>query len=245
MSKIRANTVLPAHREKFAMTTADGLRLRGEVALPDWCDPVATLVCVHPLTTEGGSMESHLYRKISWRLPALTGLAVVRFNLRGAGDGPDISEGEFDFCEGEGLDLGAALAWVAQRELPEPWLVGWSFGTDVIIKYGDRDPVEGAVLLSPPVRFAEDSDLRRWADSGRRMVVVVPEFDDYLRPDAAEERFAGVPQAELVPVAGAGHLWVGERAVQAVLDEIARVVTPAAYPLPTDWDGPVERWSDL
>ena len=120
-----------------------------------------------------------------------------------------------------------------------------SNGTDVILKYGDRDPVEGAILLSPPVRFAEDSDLRRWAESGRRMVVVVPEFDDYLRPDAAKERFSAVPQAELIPVAGAGHLWVGERAVREVLDEIARVVTPAAYPLATEWDGPVERWSDL
>ena len=245
MSKIRANSVLPARREKFAMTTADGLQLRGELALPDWCDPVATLVCVHPLTTEGGSMESHVFRKLSWRLPALTGLAVMRFNLRGAGEGADRSDGEFDFCGGEGLDLGAALAWVARRELPEPWLVGWSFGTDVILKYGDRNPVEGAILLSPPVRFAEDADLRRWAGSGRRIVVLVPEFDDYLRPDAARERFADIPQAELIGVADAGHLWVGERAVREVLDEIARVVTPAAHPLTTEWDGPMARWSDL
>ncbi len=151
MNKIRANSVLPARREKFALTTSDGLRLRGELSTPDWCEPVATVVCVHPLTTEGGSMESHLYRKISWRLPALAGLAVMRFNLRGAGHGADISEGEFDSCDGEGLDLGAALAWVARRELPEPWLVGWSFGTDVILKYGDRDPYEGGIVWTPPV----------------------------------------------------------------------------------------------
>jgi len=143
------------------------------------------------------------------------------------------------------LDLGAVLTWTIQRDLPEPWLVGWSFGTDVVVKFGDRDPVAGAVLLSPPLRFADDDDLRRWGRSGRNLVVMVPEFDDYLRPDAAAERFAAVPQAQLIPVAGAGHLWVGERYVREVLGEVVRVVAPAAHPLATQWDGPMQRWSDL
>ncbi len=245
MTRIGANSVLPALRERFHVTTADGLTLHGELALPDWCEPVATLICVHPLTTEGGSMESHLYRKISWRLPALTGLAVVRFNMRGAGAGANASEGAFDECRGEGLDLGAVLAWTQRRELPQPWLVGWSFGTDVVLRFGDRDPVEGAFLLSPPLRFTDESDLARWAASGRRLIVMVPEHDDYLRPEAAAARFAAVPQAQLVTADDAGHLWIGERHVQKVLGEIATVVTPAASPLPNEWDGPMERWSDL
>ena len=102
MTPIGSNSVLPAKRSDFSVTAADGVRLSGELALPDWTDPVATLVCVHPLTTEGGSMESHLYRKMSWRLPALAGLAVVRFNLRGAGTGERRSGGEFDACQAEG-----------------------------------------------------------------------------------------------------------------------------------------------
>lgn len=242
---IVANSVLPADRRIVAITTADGVGLKGELALPTWCDPIATLVLVHPLTTEGGSMESHLFRKMSWRLPALAGLAVLRFNMRGAGSGQAASGGSFDHCRAEGLDLGAVLTWTRQQDLPEPWLVGWSFGTDVVLKFGDRDPVAGAVLLSPPLRFADDDDLRRWGRSGRQLVVMVPEFDDYLRPDAAAERFAAVPQAQLIPVAGAGHLWVGERHVREVLGEVVRVVAPAAHPLATQWDGPMQRWSDL
>ena len=39
---------------------------------------------------------------------------------------------------------------VVRRGLPDPWLVGWSFGTDVVLRHGDIDPVQGAVLLSPP-----------------------------------------------------------------------------------------------
>ena len=146
---------------------------------------------------------------------------------------------------GEGLDLHAALAEVAARGLPDPWLLGWSFGTDVALRHGDVDPVVGAVLLSPPLRFATDADLDRWAASGRPLVALVPELDDYLRPDEARARFARVPQAEVVAVPGARHLWVGEKYVRIALDEVVRHVAPASYPLPGEYAGPMERWSDL
>lgn len=244
MTAITASSILPAVRTRWSVVTADGLRLHGETATPERTPPLATVVCVHPLTTHGGSMESHLFRKMAWRLPALAGLAVVRVNLRGAGEGDDRSDGEFDSCRGEGLDLGAVLADVVPG-LPDPWLVGWSFGTDVVLRHGDRDPVGGAVLLSPPLRFSDDEDLDRWARSGRPLTVLVPEFDDYLRPAEAERRFARVPQAHVVGVPDAGHLWVGERNVRIVLNGVVKAVAPAAHPLPTEWSGPMERWTDL
>jgi hypothetical protein len=46
-------------------------------------------------------------------------------------------------------------------------------------------------------------------------------------------------------IEGAKHLWVGERHVSRVLDEIVAVVRPDVGPLPDHWDGPMERWSDL
>ena len=70
------------------------------------------------------------------------------------------------------------------------------------------------------------------------MIVLVPEFDDYLRPDAAAERFASVPDAVLIPVEGGKHLWVGENQTRRVLTEIVAAVNPDALPLPTEWDGP-------
>jgi uncharacterized protein len=84
--------------------------------------------------------------------------------------------------------------------------------------------------------------------------VLVPEFDDYLRPDEARERFARIPQAEVIGVPGAKHLWVGEKYVRivldeivhSVLDEIVRRVDPARHPdsapLPVFWDGPAEKY---
>ena len=61
----------------------------------------------------------------------------------------------------------------------------------------------------------------------------MPELDDYLRPAEAAERFARIPQAEVIGVDGAKHLWVGEPAVRRVLDEIVKRVAPSPYPLPT------------
>ena len=48
-------------------------------------------------------------------------------------------------------------------------------------------------------------------------------------------RFARVPQAELIAVDRAKHLWVGEPYVRIVLNEIVRRVNPPAAPLPTEW----------
>ena len=95
----------------------------------------------------------------------------------------------------------------------------------------------GAILLSPPLRTTTDEDLAGWAESGKPVVALVPEFDDYLRPAQARERFAAIGQAEVVGVPGAKHLWVGD--ADTVLDEIVRRVAPGSYPLPRDWAGPM------
>ena len=242
---IVANSVLPARRDPLHLHTDDGLTLVGELALPLYADPRATIVCVHPLPTHGGMMDSHVLRKMAWRLPALADVAVLRFNTRGTTSTAGTSEGAFDEARGEGLDLLAALGEVTRRDLPDPWLLGWSFGTDVILKNGNVEPVVGAILLSPPLRFSTDDDLSGWVADGRRVVAFVPEFDDYLQPAAAAERFSVLPQAEVIGVEGAKHLWVGERFVKIILNGIVEVVAPEMSPLPTEWSGPMDRWSDI
>jgi alpha/beta superfamily hydrolase len=234
---IRANTVLPADRRPLTLTTGDGLRLVAELALPVGRPPVATVICVHPLPTHGGSMDSHLLRKMAWRLPALAGLAVLRFNTRGTASEEGRSEGAFDGGDGERFDLAAAVEYADFHELPAPWLVGWSFGTDLILRHGADPAVCGAVLLSPPLRFSTDADLDAWAAFGRPLTAVVPEFDDYLRPVEARERFARVPQARVVVVEGAHHLFVGraEEALDAVVATVLGGSHPDVSPLPREY----------
>ena len=232
---IRGGVELPAFREDIELNTADGLTLVGELALPETADPVATLVCLHPLPTHGGFMDSHIIRKAAARLPALAELAVLRFNFRGVTSPRGTSEGSFGHGVDERHDLAAAMALVAQRGLPHPWLVGWSFGTEVALKYGLEHPIEGAILLSPPLHRTSADEVAAWAGSGRRLVALIPELDDYLRPAEARERFASVPEAELIAVEGGKHLWVGEKQTSRVLSEIVRIVNPGALPLPEEW----------
>lgn len=234
--EVRGGTVLPALREEITLTTDDGLTLVGELALPADHPPVATLVTLHPLPTAGGFMDSHILRKAAARLPAMADLAVLRFNTRGTSSDRGTSEGEFGNGETEELDLRAAMAFVTARGLPRPWLVGWSFGTEIILKYGRDHPVAGVILLSPPLHRATQGDVDAWRDDPRRLIVVIPEFDDYLRPEEAAERFAAVPNAVLIPVDGGKHLWVGESQTRRVLTEIVAAVNPDALPLPDEWD---------
>jgi alpha/beta superfamily hydrolase len=248
-TEIRATTILPAERRPVTLTTADGLDLVGELALPpDGREPAGTLVTLHPLPTHGGFMDSHIYRKAAWRLPALADLAVLRFNTRGTSSPAGRSQGEFDHAVGERYDVEAAIEYADFNDLPNRWLVGWSFGTDLALMYGNDPTINGLILLSPPLRYSRPEHLDAWAASGRPVVALVPEFDDYLRPEEARERFGsawnghGQKQVEVIGVDGAKHLWVGEKYVQRVHNEIVKRVNPAAYPLPTTWDGPYETY---
>jgi uncharacterized protein len=253
-SEITAHTILPAQREDIELKTADGLTLVGELALPPaGRPPVATLVTFHPLPTEAGMMDSHVLRKAAWRLPALADLAVLRFNTRGTTSPRGTSEGHFGDGVDERHDVAAAIDFADYRELPNPWALGWSFGTELTLKYACEPQIRGAILLSPPLHRATETDIQHWADSAKPVRILVPEFDDYLRPEQARQRFAALltPESkshgsDLIAVDGAKHLWVGEKYVRTVLNEIVRTLNPAATPLPTTYDsrfGPAEKYT--
>jgi pimeloyl-ACP methyl ester carboxylesterase len=139
--------------------------------------------------------------------------------------------------------VAAAICYAAEAGLPSRWLLGWSFGTELALRWGLDDPseIEGAILLSPPLRRAGDADLDRWAVAGKPLVALIPELDDYLRPDEARHRFARDPSAEVIAVDKAKHLWVGEPYVRIVMNEVVRRLNPAALvpptmTLPTQWE---------
>jgi alpha/beta superfamily hydrolase len=177
-------------------------------------------------------MDSHIYRKAANRLPALADLAILRFNTRGTSSPHGTSQGSFDGGVAEKFDVEAAVAYAQEQNLPNIWLVGWSFGTELALKYGPDLAVLGAVLLSPPLHRTSVEELERWNQVDKRLVALIPELDDYLKPDEAAIRFLVIKSIELINVMDAKHLWVGENATKRVLDEIVKVVSPASYPLP-------------
>ena len=235
MTEIRAMTELPARRRDVEFRTADGRLLVGELSLPESGDPVGTIVFLHPLPTAGGYMDSHILRKAALRLPELAQVAVLRFNFRGVTSPRGTSEGEFGHGVDEGHDLDAALAFVRAEGLPTPWVVGWSFGTEVALNHTIDHDVAGLILLSPPLHRTTPETLDRWNGNDTPIVALIPELDDYLQPAEARERFAIVPRVQIVEVAEGKHLWVGEKQTYRVLSEIIARVNPAALPLPTTY----------
>jgi hypothetical protein len=79
-----------------------------------------------------------------------------------------------------------------------------------------------------------DEDLDFWINDGRGITALIPELDDYLKPDAARVKFSKVKNLKQIDVAGAKHLWVGEPMVHLVLTEIVKVIAPSRLPLPTE-----------
>ena len=230
--EIRSAVELPVERRAFTLDTVDGEQLVAELALPVGKPPRATLICLHPLPTHGGFMESHVLRKASNRLPFLADVAVLRFNTRGTESVQGKSTGSFDGGVSERYDLEAAVSWAVAQGLPNRWLLGWSFGTELSLKYGVDQDVAGAILLSPPLHRASQADLERWNHVDKRVIGIVPEFDDYLKPDEAVQGFAIMRRFEQINIAGGKHLWVGEDQVTSVLNEVVKIVAPWAYPLP-------------
>jgi alpha/beta superfamily hydrolase len=235
MEEIRASTELPALREDITLETLDGQTLVGELAMPLSNAPKATLITLHPLPTHGGFMDSHLYRKAANRLPALIDVAVLRFNTRGTQSPRGTSTGSFDGGVAEGFDVEAAVRFCKARGLENLWLVGWSFGTELAIKYGPDHEISGAILISPPLHRATDADLLRWNQTGKPLIALVPGEDDYLKPAEAALRFAIVPHAKVMGLEGEKHLWVGENATRRALDAISEIVVPGSAPLATQF----------
>ena len=233
MTEIRANTELPSIREAVTLSTSDGETLVGELARAE--SPSGDVILfLHPLPTHGGFMDSHILRKAANRLPAMTGISVFRFNTRGTESPNGKSSGEFDGGNAEQYDLQAAFEFL-KPQFERIWLVGWSFGTELVLKYGWQYPIAGAVLLSPPLHRTSQEELLRWNQVEAPLVALIPELDDFLTEGPAREKFSIIKSIDIQVVEGAKHLWVGETYTREVLNRIVHLMAPSKVPLPTEW----------
>jgi alpha/beta superfamily hydrolase len=232
---VRPSSVFDALRTPFHLLTEDGINLIGEVAAPIGSSRGAIL-CLHPLPTAGGMMDSHVYKKAANRLPAMAGITVVRFNTRGTSSDAGSSTGEFDNGKSERFDVEAMLRYCFDiLKLENVWVTGWSFGTDLALQHAKDDRHKGLILLSPPLRTTTNEQLEYWNSDPRPITALVPELDDYLQPEAARERFALVPKIRIIAVDEAKHLWLGEPSVHRVLSEIVSIVTGVPTTLPLEF----------
>ena len=232
---VRPSSVFDATRTPFHVITEDGVDLIGEVAAP-LGQSKGAILCLHPLPTAGGMMDSHVYKKAANRLPAMAAITVVRFNTRGTSSEAGSSTGQFDNGKSEHFDVEAMLRYCFDTlKLENVWVTGWSFGTDLALQHAKDPRHKGLILLSPPLRTTTNEQLQYWNSDSRPITALVPELDDYLQPDAAKQRFAIAPSIKIIAVDDAKHLWVGEPAVHRVLSEIVSIVTGIATTLPLEF----------
>jgi alpha/beta superfamily hydrolase len=232
---IRPSSVFEAIRNPFHVLTEDGVDLIGEVAAPIGPSK-GGILCLHPLPTAGGMMDSHVFKKAANRLPAMAGITVVRFNTRGTTSEAGSSTGDFDNGVSERFDVEAMLRYCFDTlKIENLWVTGWSFGTDLALQHAKDPRHKGLILLSPPLRTTTDSQLQYWNTDPRPITAFVPELDDFLQPESARKRFAVVPALKVVAVDDARHLWIGEPSVNRVLSEITSIVTGVPTTLPLEF----------
>jgi alpha/beta superfamily hydrolase len=163
----------------------------------------------------------------------MAGIQIIRFNTRGSESEAGKSEGEYDQGKSEKQDVLAALEYCfGELKIKDLYVIGWSFGTELALQYARDKRIKELILLSPPMLSTTDEDLDFWIKDGRAITALIPELDDYLRPDAAKLKFSRVKNLKQIDVAGAKHLWVGEPMVYLVLSQIVKVIAPGRLPLP-------------
>ena len=163
----------------------------------------------------------------------MAGIQIIRFNTRGSESEAGKSQGEYDHGKSEKLDVLAALDYCFDElKIKDLYVIGWSFGTELALQYARDKRIKELILLSPPMLSTTDEDLDFWIKDGRAITALIPELDDYLKPDAAKLKFSRVKNLKQIDVAGAKHLWVGEPMVYLVLSEIVKVIAPSRLPLP-------------
>jgi alpha/beta superfamily hydrolase len=166
----------------------------------------------------------------------MAGITVVRFNTRGTTSEAGSSTGTFDNGNAEHFDVEAMLSYCFDTlNLENLWVTGWSFGTDLALQHAKDPRHQGLILLSPPLRTTTLEQLEYWNTDPRPITALVPELDDYLKPDAACQRFGVVPKVKIIAVDGAKHLWIGEPSVHRVLSEINSIVTGVNESLPVEF----------
>ncbi len=175
--------------------------------------PLAALVC-HPHPLFGGTLHNKVVYQAAKSLDGL-GLAVLRFNFRGAG----LSAGKHDHGEGEQGDVRAAVDFLAGEFPGMPLLLaGFSFGCWVGLRVGCADErVAELIGLGTPVNSTDFSYLQGCA---KPKLFVHGSNDQFGDPEKVQRLVDSLPgEKRLVVVPDADHFFAGK------LDQLDAAIT--------------------
>jgi uncharacterized protein len=187
--------------ETVEMTTWDGVRLAGDLAIHPGA-ALAAVVC-HPHPLYGGDRHSPVVDAVFRALDDAQVMA-LRFDFRGAGD----SEGTHGEGVDERLDVAAAIDLLSTCTDAPVWVVGYSFGAAVGLDVV-HPHVHGWVAIAPPLAMMSGERLA--GRDHRPKHLVLAGHDQFGTPESV----AGITSdwanttTELLPSADhflAGHL---------------------------------------
>jgi alpha/beta superfamily hydrolase len=207
--------------EPVTFSTEDGVRLEGELRLPEG-DPRGTATICHPHPRHGGSKDHPILWAIRNEL-AHRGFAVLSFNFRGVMG----SEGTFGGGRDEVRDARAAIGRVRDEGPALPGVVcGWSFGANVALREAlDDERLAALALVGLPLRpgDVELPALPRGKDlRGFRVPVLLlaGERDEFCPADELQTMATEFRRARVEILADTDHyLWRREREAAASIGD--------------------------
>jgi uncharacterized protein len=216
--------------EPVTFSTEDGIRLEGELRLPDGAPRASAAIC-HPHPRHGGSKDHPILWAIRNEL-AHRGLAVLAFNFRGVmGSG-----GTYGGGREEVRDARAAIGRVREEAPDRPTVVcGWSFGANVALREAlDDDRVEALALVGVPLVHA-DLELPELPGRSELRALRVPvlllagERDEYSPSSELRAMGQDLRDARVEILTDTDHyLWRREREAATVIGEfVDDVLMPA------------------
>ena len=194
-----------------------GLSFEGVIAQPDASGgPWPGVVICHPHPLHGGSMHNNVVMALALGL-AEEGFVTLRFNFRGVGESEgEHGEGETEYQEALGA-LDMIKAWPDTRG--KTGLVGYSFGSGVILRHEELQKEADAVaLVSPGLRYITGSPLKN-----RKLpsLIVAGDRDRIVDAEglnAELETFDRKPESQIFE--GVDHFWYGHEG--RLVPEVAR-----------------------
>jgi alpha/beta superfamily hydrolase len=213
--------------EPVTFRTDDGLRLEGELRMPDG-EPRGSAVICHAHPRHGGSKDHPVLWSVRNELAGTRGFAALVFNFRGTMG----SSGSYGGGRDEIADVRAAIGFAREHAGGPTLVFGWSFGSNVALREAFEDRrVDALALFGLPLRpndlslppLPEPAELRRLQ---RPLLLLAGEHDEYC--PANELRAYGEGVAEVVIVDGVDHyLSRREREAAAIVGDFAdRAIGP-------------------
>ncbi len=141
-------TGIVADVETVSFLTEDGVRLEGELRLPDDAPRGSVVIC-HAHPRHGGSKDHPVLWSVRNELAGKRSFATLLFNFRGTmGSG-----GTFGGGRDELRDVRAAIGTVCERAEGPTLVFGWSFGASVALREAFEDErVSALALFGIPLR---------------------------------------------------------------------------------------------